>query len=177
VSLRSPTPIEYEFVLDEAYFRAAHSRGHRVAHAFRWLPAVLIGGSIFLFAGMSAIALADGEWWKVIIPGVPFVAYLLYLRHRSPVDLRGIRKSGELGTRMRVSVCYIGVEVVGVDAQTVYRWPAFVRARADAEGVALTLSRGGLLWLPHAGLARGTAEESIAWFERELGQSRPAART
>ncbi len=163
--------VAYEVTLDDAYYRAASARTDRVQHAFRWLPALLIGGSIAFFLLFSAIALADGDWLTVLVPGVPFVAYMAYLRWRTPSGLAQFRRSVDYGETIRVDLRDDTVSVVSRSASTDYRWRSFSAVKYSADGILVKLSGPGVLWLPHGAIVTETRDEAVVLFERNVGAS------
>lgn len=143
---------EYVIRYDDAYFRSVKAALRPLEYSFRWLPAVLVGGSILLFLLFSAIALADGDWLTVVIPGIAFVGYLVYLRKRAPKDVAHFRRAVDFGSEVRIAISADEVTLRGEAANTELRWRAFRDSSFRTDGILLRLKDGSALWLPDSSL-------------------------
>lgn len=149
---------EYRVRFDHTYYAAAMAGLRPFRHAFRFVGYAFLALAVGLFLLMSAIAIADGEWWKVGFAGLPFVGFFAYLKLRAPKGIEKLRTVVGYRAEMEIVVAPAGIELVGPAASTTLRWTVFERADFRAVGVLLVHADGTAVWLPDSARVSGTRE-------------------
>lgn len=151
---------EYDVRVDHAYDRGARRAGLPRKHVHAVASSAFAVLVLALVALVSAIAILDGEWWKVVVAGVPCAALVVYFRLREPADLDHLRTIVAFRERMRILVTDDGVELVGrAPSAAALSWSVIARSKSNGKGIVLVHRDGTLIWLPDAARTSGTRED------------------